>query len=59
MITSCSPTRICISFLRLFRHNIFEDAPNDQQFQLKLELIFPLMFPQHDIVGLDRLPFVD
>jgi hypothetical protein len=53
------PNENCISLLPLFKHNVFKNVPRGQQFYLRLEVVFPLMFPQHDLVGFNHLAFVD
>jgi hypothetical protein len=49
----------CISLIPLFRENIFKGVPRDQTFWLRLEVVFPLMFPRHDLVGLNHQALFD
>ncbi|KAF2187476.1 hypothetical protein K469DRAFT_725428 [Zopfia rhizophila CBS 207.26] len=53
------PDENCISLIQLYRENLFKDVPKDQWFWLRLEVVFPLMFPRHDLVGLNHQALVD
>lgn len=49
----------CISSIPLFRENMFKGVPQDQQFHLTFEVVFPTMFPRRNLVGLNHMVLVD
>ncbi|KAH7149420.1 hypothetical protein B0J13DRAFT_551458 [Dactylonectria estremocensis] len=49
----------CYPITNVIRANVFESVPKDQQFQLRLEMVFPIMFPRHSMIGLNHQALVD
>lgn len=49
----------CYPVTGIIRSNIFESTPKDQQFHLRLEIVFPIMFPRHNLIGLNHQALVD
>lgn len=43
----------------IIRANIFESIPKDQQFHLRLEFVFSVIFPRHNLIGLNHQALVD
>jgi hypothetical protein len=45
--------------INLFRPNMPKGLAQNQQIPLKLEVIFPIMYPRHQLIGLNHQAFVD
>jgi len=53
------PDENCFPLIQLLRTNMFKGLPKDQHFPLKLEIVFPIMFPRHELIGLNHQALVD
>lgn len=53
------PVENCIPLLHLFRTNLSMASPGPKKFPLSLEVLFPILFPRHDLVGLNHRALED
>lgn len=49
----------CVPMLQPLRQNLHYRRPADQRISLALECLFPIMFPRHELVGLNHQALVD
>ncbi|KAJ3531460.1 hypothetical protein NM208_g8870 [Fusarium decemcellulare] len=53
------PDKNCIPFIHLLNTNITQCLSEDQRFPVALEVIFPLFYPRHHLVGLNHQALID
>jgi hypothetical protein len=53
------PDEYYFPLIQLLRTNMFQGLSKDQQFPLKLEVVFLIMFPRHELIGLNHQALVD
>jgi len=53
------PDENCIPMVNILRPHMSDRMPSGRRFPLKLEVLFPLMFPRHSLVGLNHQALVD
>lgn len=53
------PDEKCIPLIQLLRPNLSTEPPGYQRVPLALELLFPIMYPRHSLVGLNHQVLVD
>jgi hypothetical protein len=53
------PEENCIPMVNILRPHMSDRLPSGRRFPLKLEVLFPLMFPRHSLVGLNHQALVD
>lgn len=53
------PDENCIPMANILRRHLFDKLPGGRLFPLRLEVLFPLMFPRHVLVGLNHRALVD
>jgi len=47
------PNRNCVPILQLLRPNLSTAPPGYKRFLIALEILFPIMFPRHPLIGLN------
>jgi hypothetical protein len=53
------PDKNCIPMVNILRPNLNDRLPGGKMFPLKLEMLFPIMFPRHSLVGLNHQALPD
>jgi hypothetical protein len=49
----------CIPLIQVLRTNLREKPVGHRCFSVRLELLFPVMYPRHSLIGLNHQAFVD
>ncbi|KAM0333291.1 hypothetical protein ACHAQA_001952 [Verticillium albo-atrum] len=49
----------CYPITNIIRANLLDGVPKEEQFELRLDVVFPIIFPRHNMIGLNHQALVD